>query len=246
MMHNIDGVEVPFVNEWKNIAVSLSGGADSALLANTLCELAKDNDTTIHIISHIRMWKSRPWQEYDSLGVYNYLVKKFPTVRFKRYTNFIAPDLEWGSKGPNIVDEYGKTVSGDNIQIRSFSEYVCYYNRVDAYFNAVTRNPRDVDFQGLHTRSIELTEDNAHLKSMIHMGILICHPFRFTEKDWVMKQYRDRDLLDLLKITRSCEGDFEDLDYNNYIPNQSVPVCNECFWCKERNWAMAKQGIICE
>jgi hypothetical protein len=246
MIHNIDGVEISIIDEWKNIAISLSGGADSAFLAYIICQLVKDNNKTIHIISHIRMWKSRPWQEYDSLGVYNYLVKKFPSISFKRYTNFIAPDLEWSSKGPSIIDEYGKTVSGDNIQIRAFSEYVCHYNKVDAYFNAVTRNPRDVDFEGLSTRSIELTENNAHLKKMMHMGVLACHPFRFIEKDWIIKQYKDHNLLDLLSITRSCEGDFKNLDYTSYIPNQSVPICNECFWCKERNWAINKRGITCE
>jgi len=35
-LHNIDGVIVPFDNKWKNIAIGLSGGADSALLAYML------------------------------------------------------------------------------------------------------------------------------------------------------------------------------------------------------------------
>jgi hypothetical protein len=66
------------------------------------------------------------------------------------------------------------------------------------------------------------------------------HPFRFVEKSWVIKQYYDLDILDLLDITRSCEGEFEGLNYKTYVYGQFVPTCNECFWCKERNWAISQ------
>ena len=45
---DIDGVRIPFNTEWNNIAISVSGGADSALLAYLLCDLAKEHNTTIH------------------------------------------------------------------------------------------------------------------------------------------------------------------------------------------------------
>ena len=28
------------------------------------------------------------------------------------------------------------------------------------------------------------------------------------------------------------------LDFTNYTKGQYVPVCGECFWCKERRWAV--------
>lgn len=52
-----------------------------------------------------------------------------------------------------------------------------------------------------------------------------------------------RNIADLLNITRSCEGNFDSLDYKNYIPNQPVPECGECFWCQERNWAKEKNNV---
>jgi len=241
-LQNIDGIEIPFSKEWKNVAISLSGGADSALLAYLLCELvAEHNDRiNIHIISHVRMWKTRPWQKYDAIGIYNFLNSIFPTLIFVRHSNFIAPDLEYGFVGHSITDEYGKQVSGDNIQIRAFSEYICYYNNVDAYYNGVTRNPKNVEFshKGMDRREVELTEDNKHLQLMSHMNVLVSHPFRFVEKSWVVKQYKDKNLMGLFDLTRSCEGDFKELDYSTYIPYQQVPVCYECFWCKEREWAI--------
>jgi len=66
----IEAVNIPFDSSWKNVAISLSGGADSALLAYLICELAKDQDVTVHIITHVRMWKTRPWQQHDAGSVY--------------------------------------------------------------------------------------------------------------------------------------------------------------------------------
>lgn len=236
----IDEVEIPFDNKWKQISISVSGGADSALLSYLLCDHIKKNDLEhikIHIISHIRCWKNKPWQQYDSLKIYNWLTQNFMKLDFKRHVNFIAPDLEYGNIGPNLTDEYGKLVSGDNIQIRSYAEFVCHQNNIDAYYNGVTRNPRASSFNGMRERDIDPDDSNKHLRIMQHMDRWAIHPFRFVEKDWIYKQYKNLNLLDLWNNTRSCEGTFADLDYKNYTPYTTVPECGECFWCKERQWA---------
>lgn len=240
-MHNVevDGVEIPFNSNWKKIAISASGGADSTLLAYILCELIGNKDIELHFISHTRMWKTRPWQEWDSLKIFKHLQDKFD-ISMTRHTNFIAPDLEYGNIGPTIVDEYNKKVSGDNIQIRAYSEYVCYKYNIDAYYNAVTRNPKDVNFLGMIERDIDPTIDNKHLSEMIHMGKNVLHPFRFIQKDWVVKQYKDKGLMELLDNTRSCEGEFANINYTNYVSYQAVPLCGTCFWCKEREWAIER------
>jgi hypothetical protein len=184
------------------------------------------------------MWKTRPWQQWDSTTVYHWLERKFPNIGFRRYTNFIAPELEYGNIGPNLTDEYGKLVSGDNIQQRAYAEYVCNTNNVDAYYNGVTRNPRLAQFNGMLERDIEPTPDNKHLRIMRHMDLWAIHPFRFVDKSWVIKQYKRLDIQDLLEITRSCEGEFDNINYTNYTPGQYVPTCGTCFWCKEREWAI--------
>ena len=234
---NVDNVELPFDFKWPSIAISVSGGADSALLAHLLCSYAYDN-TTIHIINHVRMWKTRPWQQHDADRVYNWLVQRHYHKKFVRHTNFIAPEIEYGNIGPTLTDEYGKKVSGDNIQQRAYAEFICHKHDIPAYYNAVTHNPRLAQFNGMHERDIEPTENNKHLVLMQHMGRWAVHPFRFVEKDWVIKQYKRLDLEDLLNITRSCEGEFDGIDYTTYTPGQTIPTCGECFWCKERAWAI--------
>lgn len=238
----IDDLDIPFNGQWKSIAISVSGGADSALLAYVLSEQAQRYNINVHIINHIRMWKTKPWQKHDAEQVYNYLQKKFSKVNFTFHRNFIAPDIEYGNIGPSIKDEYDKLVSGDNIQQRSYAEYICHLYDVDAYYNAVTRNPREVDLGGMKERDIELDNTNAHLQIMTHMGRLACHPFRFVEKSWVLRQYRQLEIMDLFNITRSCEGEFPGLDYTTYKAGDAVPECGNCFWCKERDWAVKWRG----
>lgn len=232
---------------WKNIAVAVSGGADSALLAYLVCEKVKElgSQATIHIITNIRGWKSKPWQQYDADAVYNWLCQKFHHTKFVKHTNFVPPEFEWADRGPTITDEYGKLVSGDTVELRAFGEYVCFHNKIDAYFNGVTRNPKNVLFKGMPTRDIDPTEDNTHLLEMKHMGVMVYHPFRFTDKSEILKIYNELNLIELFEITRSCEGDnstrpevFMGLDFKTYVPKQKVPICGCCFWCEERAWAI--------
>ena len=229
-------MQIPFDQNWKNIAISVSGGADSALLAYLLC--SQVTTQTVHIISHKRMWKTRPWQSYDSLTVYTWLLKKFPNIKFHRHTNFIAPDIEYGNIGASISDEYNKFVSGDNIQQRAYAEYICFNENVDAYYNAVTRNPKGIDLGGMKERDIDSSDDNQHLAEMTHMGRKVFHPFRFIDKSKIVKKYKEMGLMELFNITRSCEGEFEGIDYTTYREGQIVPTCGTCFWCKEREWAI--------
>ena len=238
LFHDIDGVKIPFNNNWTDVAISVSGGADSALLAYLVCSLAKEHNTTVHIINHVRMWKTRPWQQHDADQVYRWLFQRFYHTIFKQHVNFIAPDIEYGNIGPNLTDEYGKKVSGDNIQQRAYAEFICHKYDISAYYNAVTRNPRQAMFNGMLERDLEPTDQNKHLEYMIHMGRVASHPFRFVDKSWVIKQYKRLDIEDLLNVTRSCEGEFNDIDYTTYKPGQHVPTCGECFWCKEREWAI--------
>lgn len=237
----IDNLDIPFDTEWKKIAISVSGGADSALLASLLCDFIKyegNPNCEVHIIQHVRNWKTKPWQQYDAIRVLDWLLNNYPDITFQRHNNFIPPEMEYGDKGPIMTDEYGKQVSGDNIELRSFAEFICSSYDIPVYYNAVTRNPRHVEFNGMPSRDIEETEENKHLKIMEHMGRLAIHPFRFVTKDWIVKQYQEQNRTELFNLTRSCEGKIKDIDYTTYKPNQEVPICGECFWCKERQWAL--------
>lgn len=229
-----------FNPDWKHIGISLSGGADSAMLAYLVCSQVKD--TQVHILSHVRMWKTRPWQRYDSINVYNWLVKRFSHITFHRHENFIPPDLEYGDNGAHIEDEYGNFRSGDQIIVRAHAEWIAHTHKLEAWYAGKTKNPSDPTItKGMPDRNIVVEDPNELVKE--HKGVTVCHPFLYTEKDVIIAQYVENNILELLNITRSCEGDFANLDYTNYIPEQDVPECGECFWCQERNWAKEKNNV---
>jgi len=218
-----------FLNpEWKRIGISLSGGADSALLAYLIL---KETDADIYFTTQIRMWKTRPWQRYVAQDVVAWFKEHF-TNRIAHIEGFIPPEME----EPNttyITDEYGVVKPGNRIILRAHNEWIAHTYKLDAWYAAVNKNP-DIDIPGA---LLERDEGILPLH-MTHIGVDIVHPFVYTTKDWIVNQYSDNKILDLFDITRSCEGEFEGLNYKTYTLGDSVPVCGECFWCKEREWAI--------
>lgn len=246
-IYNMHDVYIPFCTSWKNIGIALSGGADSAILAYMICDIIDKHsiDCTVHVVSNIRMWKTRPWQRSIGINVYNFICSQFTNIKFVRHENFVPPALEWGNTGPSIIDEDGILNSGDIIELKSFGEYIGHTYNLNAAFLGVNKNPstqfdgalieRDVSMQSLSIDNFVAKRNN----------MLVFHPFRALEKDKIIKLYYEMNIPELLSITRSCEGDkthyphiFKDLDYTTYVANQYVPECGECFWCKERKWGI--------
>ncbi len=217
--------------EWKKIGISISGGADSALLAYLICS---NTTADIHFTNQIRLWRTRPWQEFIADQVISWFKKRFSN-NFYVHRNLIPPELEWADKGPTLIDEYGKLKSGNQIILRSHNEYIAHRYTLDALYGGINQNP-DIPIEG----SLD-DRDKGHIEPyFIHDGVAICHPFVYTKKDWIIDQYFKNDILDLLELTRSCEGEFNGLNYKTYTPGQYVPTCGTCFWCKEREWAFDK------
>jgi hypothetical protein len=220
--------EIIIKKEWKRIGISLSGGADSALLSYLIL---KQTNADIYFTTQIRMWKTRPWQRYIAKDVVHWFREKFNN-RIEHIEGFIPPEME----EPNttyITDEYGLKKPGNRIILRSHNEWIAHTHNLNAWFAAVNKNP-SIEILG----ALEERNDGVLPLHKKHIGIDVCHPFAYTTKDWIIKQYYNNNIEDLLNLTRSCEGEFNGLDYTTYIPGQAVPLCGECFWCKEREWAI--------
>jgi hypothetical protein len=183
---------------WKKIGISLSGGADSALLAYLIL---KETNADIYFTTQVRMWKTRPWQRYVAKDVVSWFQERFKN-RIEQIEGFIPPEME----EPNttyITDEYGKTKPGNRIILRAHNEWVVHTHNLDAWFAAVNKNP-DIAIVG----ALEERNDGVLPLQMKHMGIDICHPFVYTTKDWIIKQYYENNIEDLLDITHGSALDF--------------------------------------
>ncbi len=225
---NIDGVEIPLNKDWQRIGISLSGGADSALLAYFIME---NTSADIYFTTQIRMWKTRPWQEYVARDVVHWFRRRYQN-RIKHLTNFVPPEME----EPNttyITDEYGKLKPGNRIILRAYNEYVVHKYKLNAWYAGVNLNPQEP------LEGAPVDRNTAIISPvLIHMGIPVHHPFVNVQKDWIVRRYIENNINDLFNITRSCEGEFKNLNYTNYTPYQTVPTCGTCFWCLEREWGI--------
>jgi hypothetical protein len=250
-LFRVDGLDIPFNLQWRKIGINLSGGADSALLLTVLCKIIADNkiDCDVHAISHVRCWDSRPWQGPIALDVYNKFVADYPTIKFERHTNYIPPELEWGVLGPITTDDKGRQRSGDQIAVGSFNKYIMFKEKFDSVFNATSANPAGSNWiGGMKDREKPASEGTLEDLVMIKKQHSMCHPFRFVDKSWIVRQYHKLGKLDLYNMTRSCEGDLGNKDIKAVVPNlesydpalhtiDKLPKCGECWWCKEREWA---------
>jgi hypothetical protein len=245
LFHRINGLDIPFSTSWKRIGVNLSGGADSACLTFLLCKIIQDNklDCKIDVITHIRCWNTRPWQEPISEEVFNKLKSMFPTIIENRHTNFIAPGIEDGAVGKVIMSN-GRLRSGDQIQVDEFNSYCIFKYKFDGIFNATTHNPFDLVIEGEPlSRRIDVEKKKPLLVLKRH-GSHIFLPFLLVDKSWILSQYYLFKILDLYETTRSCEGDLLNEHISKHFSNLTeytagsyVPICGKCFWCQERVWA---------
>lgn len=243
-LYRISHLDIPFDPKWKRIGVNLSGGADSALLTYLLSKIIKENNlnTKIDVITYNRCWTSRPWQGHISLQVFEKLKSMFPEIIQDRHTAFIPPELEHGVIG-NIINNR----SGDQIIVGSFNSYISWEKKFDAVFNAISKNYDDSRTDRMLNRDKDATNgilyDLWQNRDISHA--IFCYPFKFVKKDWIIANYYLHNILELLSLTRSCEGDINmhDIikhyceDFTKYVPGMYIPECHECWWCKEREWA---------
>jgi hypothetical protein len=262
VMHRVNGLDIPFDPRWQRIGINLSGGADSSSLCMILANIIRDNnyECQIHLITYVRCWETRPWQEPISVDVYNKLKEMFPGIVVDRHEGYIPPELEYGVVG-RLSSEGNAggenkllgTKSGDMIYGASFTRYIANRYKLQAVFNATGQNPQDPVFQTHHDRAPdrELSVENGRIGDLIHFAhsgeFWFVTPYRFVQKDWMIAQYHKFDAVELYHTTRSCEGDLNELPIKEAIPSlqdyhhgMDIPICGVCFWCCERSWAESK------
>lgn len=247
-----DGLRLPFMRDARNILIWMSGGADSALLTNILCQYIRLNQlpVKVHVLQFVRKWDKGPWQEKIGLSVYDYFTKKYPDIEFIRHGVLMPVCIE----GTYIVNRNTMEKKYDDfaeiVAMNEISAFTTIKNSIDVNYNATTMNPPVKFNYRVLNRDLVCHGDD------IDSGRLFgryeptpgffANPFIFTDKSWIIKQYKDDDLFDLLNITRSCESYVDGIDFKNWDGNvDKLEDCNtECFWCYERNWALEVNGLL--
>tara|TARA_Y100000389_G_scaffold23435_1_gene20037 strand:- start:4929 stop:5618 length:690 start_codon:yes stop_codon:yes gene_type:complete len=221
-------IKIPVITE--NVIIRLSGGADSAILLWMICNEWKKENKPLTVWPITIIHGVRNWQSYHAQQVYDYIQENC-------YGNFM-PQRAWLCENPK--EDYV------DYQESLIDEVVSEIGETSQVFNGVTANPPEEigqkywgssavfgekvwecrekhrDWEGRWTK--QLVDDDERRK-LIH-----CCPFIHSHKGTIAELYEKYELMDLLQITRSCEG-------WDHMTHGFTETCGECWWCMERDWA---------
>jgi hypothetical protein len=256
-IYNINGIPIYLNREEENIAITLSGGADSSMLLFLLCSLIEDLkiNPTIHAITMVRFWRDRIYIEDLVANVIGFINSRFPNIKIKSHFGFIPTALEttplenlnfrldpaWSGRKPDDL----KGRFADVYAVGDYSDYVCSRNNIGYSYTGTTTNPEHHIALAPEFRNVKEIDPNRYSyqffkkigKNTFSMG-----PFEYIQKNWVMAQYENFGLEDYMMMTRSCEGGKHNMDLTfgpgKWTAEGSKYVCGRCFFCNERSWAL--------
>ncbi len=212
----------------KNVAVTLSGGVDSALVMFMLCEYITKNKLDIKIMPFTGIDNLRPANIWYAKEISAYFEEKYSNLNFFPHYEFRydhQPNNTEMKRNAHRMHEWN-LYKEQNIQI-----FLC----------GKSANPPNDEAKkyGLYKnreaeRDIDLGDQSKIFTRISYKGEYnrwIYRPLAFMHKRFIAECFKDNDLIkDLFPLTASCIGY---ADTTNFF----TEPCKECWWCKEKYWA---------
>lgn len=220
--------EIQNIPDVKKVAVTLSGGADSALVMFMLCEQIKHYNLDISVLPFTGVDKLRPTNEWNAREIALWFKEKYPMVNFLDHYTF-KYDHEPGNTNMKRM-------------AHAIHEWNLYKNQdIKIFLCGKSANPPvdEAEKYNLHTgREEERDTSIGDIHKIItrvyynnEYNRWIYRPLAFQHKKFIAEVYKDYNLIDeLFPITASCIAYSENTNYF------SAP-CKKCWWCKEKHWA---------
>ena len=243
-IHDVNGLPIHFSSTFKRVGLSLSGGADSSLLFYILCKLIEETNSECKILptTMVRFFDTKPWLEKPAKDVYAWIKERFPNIILEHDWGFIPPDLEVVKIKKLGLAHLNKNFPADLM----FTDVLCtitYHNylmktkNLEYMYSGTTMNPPE-DFDNAPQFRDQSVLDADGIANVVNATSI--NPFSLVTKDWIMAQYENYELQDLLTLTRSCEADTRVLgEMWLTVDDVQPPQCGQCFFCKERKWGIA-------
>jgi len=223
----------------KKVGVSLSGGADSAILFYHACDVLPDK--TYYVFSGYDT--RRPDSIFYATSVYQFIKNSFPKVNIMPHYKFkyttestknvpVQNTKEWNhTKDP-------KSVAHHDAELEYWKEH-----KYDFMFNGITCNPPE---EAIKKFKMDIDTGHGIIEPRRHKDREewvetswrhTYRPFIRQDKSYVKMMYEKYNVLDtLFPLTASCIG------WPSETDNGQKP-CRMCVWCKERLWAFGEDYL---
>lgn len=212
-----------YVPDKGNIMVSLSGGADSALLAYILAFHIKERGlpTKVYLITCEVL--TRPYNLLYSYEV-SKKIEELLDFRFEKHFVYGRPD-------------HIKKFSSEQ-KVEFHSRYVSSYMKsyqIEELYSGLTANPPEDVLPDTENAERERCRDDLSWRRDLEVREGLQVPFIHIDKLVIAKLFDHYQITEaLLPITRSCESDLEESDFFKKTCFEIRSPGEECWWCREK------------
>jgi tRNA(Ile)-lysidine synthase TilS/MesJ len=209
----IDYIRNTFPENKKNIGIKMSGGSDSTLLAYLIAKHIKEDNLDIKIIPVVIVEAGLPFQEIVVRDV------------LKAINEQLSINIELEHVF-NLDLSYNKIT-----RMREIEEELFNKNIIDLIVTGGTRRPEAEIDSNFDNGGLSGPEDNrVGVQPTYWEDEKSYSPFINFNKKILLNYYKTNNLIDILfNKTRSCVSKTHDF----------TTVCGECWWCRERKWALS-------
>lgn len=246
-----NGLPIHFDNRYTSIGINFSGGTDSTMLLYLLAKFIKKSNlkTKIFPISVIRFYDLDNFSETTRQNILDYIQDCFPDIIQPSIVGFLPPVFEQISvKDIQLqntdLDQTKFLVSAnataDVIYFHYFTDWASKKYNLSAIYDGTTTNPTNTDkIVGPPAFRNEIKNLDDYVPTIYRFphtpNFISVSPFERIEKSWVIAQYYNFNIVDLLNMTQSCS-----------VAKGGCNNLKECFHCSERAWAFENKFYFLE
>jgi len=212
----------------KHIGIKLSGGADSAIVAYMLFKTIQECKYNTKVTLLTTVHEQKAYQKVYSDKVLMWLINEFPNVTIGEHLTNTCPAVKVGNKWTST--EY------HNRQDNLLDE--AYMLGIERHYNGITANPPKEVYEQFFSKEGPVLNGGTPERDVPNQPQCNNNPNQpsyrpliNTNKKGVAELYKQYGLEDtLFNQTRSCEAWTNNFDEH----------CNDCWFCKEREWGFGK------
>tara|TARA_A100001011_G_scaffold232576_1_gene240542 strand:+ start:390 stop:1091 length:702 start_codon:yes stop_codon:yes gene_type:complete len=231
-------IDTSILKDATKIAVSLSGGADSAILFYHACDVLPDK--TFYPFSGYDT--RRPDSIFYAMEVYQFIKDSYPNVNIAPHHTFKYTSPRGGGKMQTSKEWDWKKDPKSVLHHEAEMEYLEKIGYTYTLVGMTSNPPEDA------IKKFKMDVDTGHgvieprrhknRKEVLYGSRRHTYrPFVNKDKSYVKMMYEKYNVLDkLFPLTASCIG-FPDETDNGKKP------CRNCVWCKERLWAFGEEHL---